>query len=313
MAHGAVQSLGVVVIRELNHYLLGILERQGSALSRFLLPGSTTWVDSEDQGEPVLCPVVLHLLHNRSEYHGIVGFDSDVLVKANAIELLRKELASKRVKGPIGLGSMNDPYMPVEAVVNVTGRALEVIAAFRFPVHVITKSDLVLKDLDTLRRIAQTYASVSFTITTADDEMAAKLEPLAPRPSARLAAMRTLADNGIQTGVTMMPILPFIEDNEENITAIVERAAAAGATYVLPSMGMTLRDRQRAYYYEQLDRHFPGLRAKYERVYGERYSCDVPYTKRLSAQFGTICERYGVATKLPLYAPQAAQQLSLFS
>ena len=74
-----------------------------------------------------------------------------------------------------------------------------------------------------------------------------------------------------------------------------------------------MRDRQREYYYEQLDLHFPGLRAKYERVYGERYSCEVPYTKKLHALFGTICEHNGVATKLPLYAPQAAQQLSLFS
>ena len=121
-----------------------------------------------------------------------------------------------------------------------------------------------------------------------------------------------LADNGIQTGVTMMPILPFIEDNEENIEAIVEQAADAGASYILPSMGMTMRDRQRAYYYEQLDRHFPGLRAKYERVYGERYSCEVPYSNKLYSLVSTLCEGYGIATRLPLYAPQAVKQLSLF-
>ena len=249
---------------------------------------------------------------SRSACYQIDGFDSEVLVKANAVELLRKELASKRVKGPIGLGSMNDPYMPVEAVVNLTGRALDVIAEFRFPVHVITKSDLVLKDLETLRRISQVYASVSFTLTTADDELAAKVEPLAPRPSARLTAMRILADKGIQTGVTMMPILPFIEDTVENITAIVERAAAAGATYVLPSMGMTLRDRQRDYYFCQLDRHFPGLRERYERTYGGRHSCDVPNAGELSALVEQLCARYGIATRLPLYSPQAAQQMQMF-
>ena len=249
---------------------------------------------------------------SRSECYQIEDFDGEVLVKANAIELLRKELASKRVKGVIGLGSMNDPYMPLERKLNLAGRALEVIAEFGFQVHIITKSDLILKDLETLRRIAQTYATISFTITTADDELAAKIEPLAPRPSARLAAMRVLADNGIQTGVTMMPILPFIEDNEENISAIVTQAAEAGASYILPWMGMTMRDRQRDYYYTQLDRHFPGLRAKYERVFGERYNCDVPYAKKLYAVFGDLCECYGVATKLPLYAPQAVEQLSLF-
>jgi len=250
---------------------------------------------------------------SRSECYQIEDFDGEVLVKVNAIELLRKELASKRVRGVIGLGSMNDPYMPLEAEIDLAGRALEVIAEFGFPVHIITKSDLVLKDLETLKRISRVYASVSFTITTADDDLAAKVEPLAPRPSARLAAMRVLADNGIQTGVTMMPILPFIEDTEENLTAIVEQAVAAGATYILPWMGMSMRDRQRDYYYRQLDRLFPGLREKYELVFGDRYNCDAPYSKKLYAVFGGICATYGIPTKMPLYAPQAAEQLSLFS
>jgi DNA repair photolyase len=247
---------------------------------------------------------------SRSECYQIEDFDGEVLVKANAIELLRKELASKRVKGVIGLGSMNDPFMPVEAKLNLAGRALAVIAEFGFPVHIITKSDLILKDLATLRAIAQTYAAVSFTVTTADDDLAAKVEPLAPRPSARFAAMRVLADHGILTGVTMMPILPFIEDNAPNIEAIVTQAAVAGARYILPWMGMSLRDRQRAYYYAELDRHFPGLRERYERTYGERYSCAVPHAERLYKLCADLCERHGIATELPLYTPQTAQQLS---
>lgn len=249
---------------------------------------------------------------SRSECYGLDHFDTEIRIKVNAIELLRDELSRKRFRGVIGLGSMNDPYMPLEAEVNLTGRALDVIREFRFPVHLLTKSDLVLKDLETLREIARVYASVSFTITTVDEDLAAKVEPGAPRPSARLAAMRVLADNGIQTGVTMMPILPFIEDNEEAITAIVEQAAAHGASYIIPWMGMSMRDRQRDYYYRQLDRHFPGLREAYQRVYGNRYQCDVPYAKKLYAIFGVLCERCGVASRLPLYEPQAAQQLSLF-
>ena len=118
---------------------------------------------------------------SRSECYQIEHFDRDVLVKVNAIELLRKALAGKRIKGTIGTGSMNDPYMPVERYFNLTGQALEVIAEFRFPVHIITKSDLVLRDLDTLRTInTATLAMVSFTITTADDALARKLEPAAP-------------------------------------------------------------------------------------------------------------------------------------
>ena len=113
------------------------------------------------------------------------------------------------------------------------------------------------------------YAAVSFTITTADDDLGKKLEPGAPLVSRRFAAMAQLAAAGIMTGVLLMPVLPFIEDNAENITAIVTRAHECGASYILASFGMTLRDRQRAYYYAQLDRLFPGLRQQYERQYRE--------------------------------------------
>jgi len=235
-----------------------------------------------------------------------------VLVKANAIELLQKELARKRVVGTIGLGSMNDPYMPLEAGVNLTGRALRVIARFGFPVHVITKSDLVLRDLDTLCEISRTYAAVSFTITAADDDLAKKVEPNAPLVSARLRAMQTLAEHGLHTGLTMMPVLPFIEDNEDNIRQIVEQAHAHGAAYIIPSFGVTLRDRQRAYYYERLDESFPGLRQKYERAYGERYHCPAPDAERLAKVFHDLCRQHGIATRMRPYQPGAAKQLSLF-
>jgi len=128
---------------------------------------------------------------SRSECYQIENF-SDVLVKVNAIDLLRDELSRKRVKGTIGTGSMNDPYMPLEAKRNLTGQALQVIAEYHFPVHIVTKSDLVLKDLDTLHEINRVYAAVSFTITTTDDQLGKKLEPGAPRVSERLAAMKIL-------------------------------------------------------------------------------------------------------------------------
>src|SRR5512136_395368 len=150
---------------------------------------------------------------SRSECYQIEEF-SDILVKANAIEVLRKELAHKRIKGTIGTGSMNDPYMPLEAERRLTRQALEVIAEFRFPVHVITKSDLVLRDMDLLKEISRVYAAVTFTITTYDDGLSKMLEPGAPVSSRRLAAMQTLSAAGILTGVALMPVLPFIEDTE---------------------------------------------------------------------------------------------------
>jgi len=249
---------------------------------------------------------------SRSECYQIEHFDREVLVKANAIELLQKELARKRVVGTIGLGSMNDPYMPLEAEVNLTGRALQVIARFGFPVHVITKSDLVLRDLDTLSEIKRVYAAVSFTVTTADDDLAKKVEPGSPLVSARFRAMQVLAEHGLHTGLTMMPVLPFIEDNEENIRRIVEQAHAHGAAYIIPSFGVTLRDRQRAYYYERLDELFPGLRQKYEHAYGDRYHCPVPDAERLAEVFDDLCGRYGIATRMTPYQPGTAKQLSLF-
>lgn len=247
---------------------------------------------------------------SRSECYQIENF-ADILVKTNALELLRRELRGKRVKGTIGTGSMNDPYMPLESERKMTGRALQVIAEMGFPVHIITKSDRVLQDLETLREISRVYAAVSFTITAADDALSKKVEPGAPATSLRLKAMRVLADHGILTGVTMMPILPFILDTEENVAAIVELAHAAGATYILPWFGMTLRDRQRAYYYAQLDRQWPGLKEKYEGRYGNRYDCPVPNAERLRRVFGDRCEHFGLAARIPCYVPQPTTQLAL--
>jgi DNA repair photolyase len=224
---------------------------------------------------------------------------------------LQRELARKRIKGTIGTGSMNDPYRPIEAERNLTGRALEIIARFGFPVHVLTKSDLVLRDLETLHEISQVYAAVSFTITTADDDLGKRVEPGAPLVSRRFKAMERLAANGILTGITLMPVLPFIEDSKENITSIVTQAHAVGAGYILPAFGMTLRDRQRAYYYAKLDRLFPGLRTRYERTFGDRYECTSPKAARLEQVFRELCDRYGIATRIPAYQAKRHTQLRL--
>lgn len=248
---------------------------------------------------------------SRSECYGIDDF-ADIQVKANALELLPRELAAKRRRGTIGFGSMNDCYMPVEADRQLTRRALELIAARRFPVHILTKSDLVRRDLDLLERIAGVYAAVTFTLTTADDDLAHKLEPGAPPPAARLAAMAELAQAGILTGTSLMPVLPFIEDTDENASAVVEATAKAGGRYVLAAFGMTLRDRQRDHYYAQLDRLFPGLRPRYEATFGDRYECPSPRAAALSRRFEADCRRCGLATRMPVWAGDTAAQLQLF-
>ncbi len=154
---------------------------------------------------------------SRSECYQIEDFDGEVIVKVNAVDLLADQLPRKRIKGTIGTGSMNDPYMPIEKQYNLTGQALAVIAENRFPVHVLTKSDLVLRDIDTLTEISKTFAAVSFTITTADDQLGKKLEPGAPLVSRRFKPW-PIAQRGIHTGVLLMPLLPMIEDTPENVS-----------------------------------------------------------------------------------------------
>ncbi len=250
---------------------------------------------------------------SRSECYQIENF-ADVLVKVNAIERLEDELPRKRQKGVIGTGSMSDPYGPIEATYNLTGRAMQVIARLGFPAHIITKSDLILKDIEALAEIAREYAAISFTITTTDDDLALKIEPGAPPPSRRFAALAALAEQGAHAGVTMMPLLPYITDSPENIAAIMARAYECGARYVMPGFGLTMRNRQREYFYDKLDAHFPGLRPRYERDYGERYQCPSSRAPYLSQVYEELRVKLGLSDRVPPYhAPEpATRQLALF-
>jgi len=248
---------------------------------------------------------------SRSQCYQIDNFDV-INVKVNAVELLKKELPSKREKGTVGTGSMSDPYIPLERDYRLTRESLKVIANNSFPVHMITKSSLVVRDIDILKEINRIYAAVSFTITTSDDKMAEKIEPCAPPPSKRYDAMKALAYEGIYTGVTMMPILPFLEDSEHNIRSIVEKAAEHGAKYIIPYLGLTLRDKQRAYYYKRLDELFPGVRRKYEAKYGNSYQCTVGDSNNLMTKFRDLCSKYGIKTRMDKYEEEKYEQLSLF-
>jgi DNA repair photolyase len=240
---------------------------------------------------------------SRSDCYRIGDF-SEIRVKVNALDLLEDVLPRKRMRGTIGFGSMNDPYMPVEREYQLTGKALEIISSNNFPVHILTKSDLVLRDIDLLINISRVYAAVSFTITTADDELARKLEPGAPLPSDRFRAMLKLAEAGILTGVTMMPMLPFLEDNEQNVLQIVSQAHDSGAAYIIPSFGVSLRPGSREYYYHKLDQLFPGLKEKYINRYSDQYQCSVPGWKELNKAFQEEINRTGIKNKIPVFEPE---------
>lgn len=248
----------------------------------------------------------------RSDCYGI-GDIAQIAVKRNALELLPAELRARRKKrATIGTGSMNDPYMPVERELRLTRRALGMIADERFPVHVITKSSLAERDADILQEISATYAAVSFTVTCADDALSVRTEPGAPASSERFRTMAALAAKGIYTGVTMMPLLPLINDTRENVEAIVRRAKDAGASYILPMFGVTLRSGSREHFHATLDREFPGLKARYEACFGNRYECFGPNCRALDDTFRNLCAKLGIATRMEFYRPASAQQQTLF-
>ena len=248
----------------------------------------------------------------RSQCYG-VGDISQIRVKQNAIELLNAELVAKRRKrATIGTGSMNDPYMPIEKTVGITRKALEVIATNRFPVHIITKGDLVIRDIDIIQEIAKVYAAVSFTITTHNDELGRKVEPNAPATSKRYKAIEQLAKNGIYTGVTLMPLLPFINDSTENIKGIIKSASDAGAKYIIPMFGLTLRAGSRDYFYKALDAEFPSLKTKYDKTFGLNYECWSLQYQKLSQVFNHELSKQGIASRMEFYKPIEPQQQLLF-
>ena len=248
----------------------------------------------------------------RSECYGINDI-SNISVKSNALELLTKELRTKRkARATIGTGSMNDPYMPLEKELEITRQALQIIASEKFTVHVITKSDLITRDADILQDIAKIYAAASFTITTYDDNIAKTIEPFAPKSSDRFKAMERLSSLGIYTGVTLMPVLPFINDTRENIENIMKKAKDSGASYVIFMPGMTLRKGSREYFYNSLVHCFPGIKERYQSTFGEQYICNSPNYKILMDTFYDLSAKLNIETRMIFYQPITNHQLNIW-
>ena len=222
----------------------------------------------------------------------------------------------------IGTGSMCDPYLPLEKDLRLTRQCLELIARYDFGVSILTKSDLILRDLDMLKRINEkTKAVVCTTLTTFDEDLCRILEPNVCTTRKRFEMLRTMRENGIRTGVWLCPILPFLNDTEENLRRLLEGCFDAGVGAIVHfGMGVTLRDGNRQYFYAQLDRHFPGLRERYVRTFGDAYHCPSPRAAALEAIFRRECEAHDViwqtdqamAYLTTFEDRQAGCQLSLF-
>lgn len=238
---------------------------------------------------------------SRSNCYQIINFDR-VRAKENSTEIIKNELRNKRNKGVIGTGAMSDPYNPFERKLNLTRKALEEIDSNRFGVAIATKSDLVVRDIDIFKRIqSHSPALIKITITTYDDNLCKKIEPNVCESSRRFEAIRKLSDNGIYAGVLLMPILPFINDSEENIKHIIKKAYESNAKFVFSyGLGVTLRQNQRQYYFDQLNKLFPGnnLPQKYINVYKESYINPASNHNNLWRVFKEECKKYNLLYKM---------------
>lgn len=220
----------------------------------------------------------------------------DIEVKANAVGLLENTLRRKRNKCMIGTGAMSDPYMPIEEKLGNMRKCLEEIERYGFGVTMITKSTKVLRDLDLLKKINEkSKCVVQMTLTTYDEYLCRIVEPNVETTYERFRALEILHDNGIPTVVWLCPILPFINDTEENIRGILDYCVRAKVKGIINfDMGVTLRDGNREYFYKKLDEHFPGLKEKYIRMYGNSYQLSSPNSRQLNMIYKSECIKNGI-------------------
>lgn len=237
---------------------------------------------------------------SRSDCYGVDRFDQ-VRAKENALEIIRNDLRRKTRRGVVGTGAMSDPYNPFEGKLKLSRHALELCDAFEFGAAIATKSSLLERDIDVLQSIAEhSPVLLKITVTTAEDDLAAKIEPRVSRPSDRFGTMKKLSAAGLYTGILLMPVLPFIEDNRDNIGEIIRRAEEAGARFIYPAFGMTLRGNQRVWYYQKLDELFPGegLIEAYQKKYGEYYECISPNAGKLWEYFSEECGKRQIVYRM---------------
>ncbi|MEJ6949484.1 SPL family radical SAM protein [Natronospora cellulosivora (SeqCode)] len=233
---------------------------------------------------------------SRSECYQMRHDFEDVEVKANAPQLLEESLRKKRKKCMIGTGSMSDPYIALEKKLENTRRCLEIIDKYAFGLAIQTKSNLILRDLDLLKSINEkSKCVVQITLTTYDEDLCKKIEPYVSTTKERFEVLKIMRDHGIPTVVWLDPILPFINDTEENIRGILDYCIEAEVKAILCfNMGLTLRKGNREYYYQKLDQLFPGIKEKYISNYGNNYEILSPNNKYLMKIVKDVCIKNNV-------------------
>ncbi len=236
---------------------------------------------------------------SRSKCYHIDHVFEDIEVKRDAVKILESQLRKKRSRGMIGTGSMCDPYIPLEMELELTRRSIEVIERYGFGLAILTKSARLLRDIDLLKKINErTKCVVQVTLTTYDEALCKKIEPHVSSTRERFEMLMTLKEAGIPTVVWMTPILPFINDTEENLLGLLDYCVRAGVKGILCfGFGVTLREGDREYFYAALDRAFPGVKQKYIRAYGNAYECTSPNNAKLMEIFKRECKQHGILYK----------------
>lgn len=238
-------------------------------------------------------------------------------VKANAAEILKKQL-KRRVKngeyGLIGIASATEPYPEIEKELKITREILQIIARFKFPVSILTRSTLVLRDMDILKKINENAilppdlklklrggAIISFSFSTPDEKLAKIFEPNAPTPKERLKTMKKFKDMGFRTGVCFMPVLPFLSDSPKQIEKMVVLAKNYGADSILTA-GLTLFGEKpsdcKTVYYKTLEKHFPELLEKTKKLFGQNFYPDPKYQRKLTERANAICKKYEIKNRI---------------
>ncbi len=233
---------------------------------------------------------------SRSACYQMTHDFEDIEVKQNAPFLLESALRSKRKKCMIGTGSMCDPYMQCEEKLLLTRKCIEIIDRYGFGLAIQTKSDLILRDLDLLKSInKQSKCVVQITLTTYDEKLCKILEPNVCTTYRRYEILKTMKENNIPSVVWLSPILPFINDTEENIQGILNYCFDAGVKGIICfGMGTTMREGDREYFYGFLDRHFPGFKMRYIKKYGNSYECASENNDKLMSIFNRECTLRGI-------------------
>lgn len=254
---------------------------------------------------------------SRSNCYNIIDFDK-VRAKKDSSIIIENELRKKIKKGVIGTGAMSDPYNPFEKKYELTKNALNLVDKYGFGISIATKSSLIARDKNIIKRISEHSPTlIKITITTYNDNMSKKVEPNVCPSSERFKAIKELSKEGIFTGILLMPVLPFLEDSKENVLNVVKLAHENGAKFIYPSFGMTLRNNQREWYFNKLDSLYPNLKAKYIKEYGFSYECRSIYWKELYSLFSEECTKYGILYKMKdiitaYKSPYKNEQLTLF-